>query len=218
MDRKKFFKQGFSKLLETAVTATQETVKLVTEIEAPVKKKSNNSKVSAPSGKKDNTRKTKDTPTFTRSKRPKKGLKYPPGAIENFLNKCTGCGDCVSNCMFNAIVPVYNERLDKNIPQMDTNMFPCHMCKDWPRISSCKPKALKPLKKNELPSFGKVVFMYDYCLNTDMAEPICSACREICPLEVIQFKEQNIVFQNICTACGLCVQSCRTFPKALLIK
>jgi len=212
MDRKKFFKSGLSKFIEAAVEATEEAARMMTEI-SPLDLEKNESKRKA---KKNNNRK-KAAPV-TKSRRPKKGLKYPPGAVENFLIKCTGCGDCIESCPHNAIIPVYNERIKKDIPQMDVNMSPCRMCSDWPCITSCKPKALKPLKKNEMPCFGKIEFIFDFCLNNEMDNPICTACRDICPLGSISFVPKGINFDKTCTACGICIKSCLTFPKALVVK
>lgn len=203
MDRRKFFKSGISKIIEATIATTQ----LMSEIQLD---RLNQKKTFSPA--------KKSKPSFTRAKRPKKGLKYPPGAVENFLSKCIGCNDCVNACPYNSIIPIYNERLGKDIPQMDVNMSACYMCSDWPCISACLPKALKTLQKNELPVFGKVNFESSYCLNNDMAEPICTACKDICPLDSVSFSAQGIKFDKSCTGCGICVKSCPTFPKPLLVK
>lgn len=148
-------------------------------------------------------------------------LPFPPGAItpeSKFLKKCTGCGDCVFNCPYTAIFPVYDEKLNKNIPHLDTNSNACMMCEDWPCIQSCTFGALKPLKINEKPNFGQAKGIFEYCINNHTAEKTCNACQEACPVEkTVIFKKNKPSFAKSCTGCGLCVQSCPTFPKAIRV-
>ncbi len=151
-----------------------------------------------------------------------KGLSLPPGAVQpetKFKSKCTGCGDCVFSCPYNAIFPVYDAELGKNLPFMDMNSNACRMCSDWPCIQACKFDALKPFKSGEASKFGQAKGIFEYCINKNTDEKTCNVCQEACPIEkTVRFRKNQPVFGRSCTGCGLCVQSCPTFPKAIRIK
>ncbi|MCE9500747.1 MAG: 4Fe-4S dicluster domain-containing protein [Leptospira sp.] len=208
MDRRNFLKKSFSKLIEGAINKTEEIYSAATEkIHEFEDKEEDDSFLSAPE--------------LTRSNRISKGLKFPPGALqpkEKFLKKCTGCGDCVQACTYNVLFPVFDSRSGKNIPSMDVNLKACMMCKDWPCINSCGDKALKPLKKKEI-KFGQAKSLFDYCINSKSGEKTCSACEISCPVDsAISFRKNKPVFHQTCTGCGQCVQTCPTFPKAIIVK
>ena len=207
MDRKKFFKTGLSKIVEGAIKATEDAVKSAsTAIEDRKKDKVN-------------TMLAKEAPL--RAKVPKKGLLYPPGALKKvseFKKKCTGCRECVYACPHNALLPVYQPKLDKDLPFIDVNMTACRLCSDWPCIAACKDKALLPLPESKYPKFGKATFLTNNCLNSDFTNPICKLCIETCPVDkAIQMTDETVQINRSCIGCGLCVQVCPTFPKALQI-
>jgi ferredoxin len=148
-------------------------------------------------------------------------LKLPPGAVSpesKFLALCTGCSECIYNCPYTAILPVYREDLGKTIPTMEVNSNPCHACPDTPCISACNYDALKPIKTDAFSKLGQAKGIFEYCINEKTGEKTCEACQIACPIEkTVVFRGEKPTFAKSCIGCGLCVQSCPTFPKAIRI-
>ena len=117
-------------------------------------------------------------------------------------------------------IPVFNISLGKNIAYLYTNANACMMCFDYPCITACNHDALKPLKKKTLPKFGKAKLQKDNCINQKTGEYSCNSCKTSCPVEnVILYNRSYLpTFSNDCTGCGICVQACPSFPKAIAIK
>ena len=208
MDRRQFFKQGFSKLIEGTANIAAEAVESAAKAIKEDRKKD-----------KINSMLAKEPPLKARV--PKKGLLSPPGALKKiteFRKACTGCNECIYACPHNALMPVYQPNLKKDLPFIDVNMTACRLCSDWPCIHACKAGALLPLPEGKYPKFGKATFLTHNCLNSDFSIPICKLCTETCPVDkAIEMTEESVVTGKSCTGCGLCVQVCPTFPKALQI-
>ncbi len=206
MHRKEFFKKGLAKILDSAITKSEEvysTLKNTSDITTEIKLN------------KESTSEVK----FTKSKSIRFGLKFPPGAITDskFENLCTGCEDCINACPYNVLFPVMSPKYKKNIPYLDPNVKACMLCKDWPCIDSCEVKALMPLKKKN-PNIGKAKGFFQYCVNSKINEQVCSACKDSCPVKsAVKFHINQPIFQKNCVGCGICVQACPTFPKAIVI-
>ncbi|MCC5816396.1 MAG: 4Fe-4S dicluster domain-containing protein [Leptospira sp.] len=225
MKRRDLFRKILTKSIDISIEKGEEAIEIFKEYTNPelvtedkLAPESSKYKVTAESSSDElkNTHTSNEKANFKHSKLP-----FPPGSVnpeEKFLKKCTGCGDCVFNCPYTAIFPVYNDKLGKNIPHLDTNSNACMMCEDWPCINSCNFGALKPLKINEKPKLGQAKGIFDYCINHHTEEMTCNACQEACPIEkTVFFRKNKPNFAKSCTGCGLCVQSCPTFPKAIRI-
>ncbi|MCB1177299.1 MAG: 4Fe-4S dicluster domain-containing protein [Leptospiraceae bacterium] len=217
MDRKKFFKHGFKKILGAVKEAKEIKEEIPGAISKIVKSKTKN----------EEHEKTIELPPPPEEMKPKrntrfKNLNFPPGAIEgkgNFEKTCTGCGDCIAACPYNTIFPVYDPKYGKSLPFMDLNLTACMMCKDYPCIKSCNHKALKKIPKSRKPIFGQAKATYKFCLNSQYEEQVCEKCKEACPINnVIKITNGKPGFSDKCTGCGICVASCPTFPKAIVIK
>lgn len=207
MDRKEFFKVGIKKLFQAADKVAElkekfpqvlhSTIQKEIPIETPVEK---------------------ETPRKSLSF---KNLSFPPGAIKpkkKFISTCTSCGDCISACPYNAIFPVYEDKYNKSLPYLDVNMNPCFMCYNYPCIQSCRYNALEPLLENQKPKFGRAKLIFENCLNSD-EDYECNVCKQVCPIEnVVTITKKKPRFALDCTGCGLCVQNCPTFPKAIVVK
>jgi len=139
-------------------------------------------------------------------------LPRPPGALQDvdqFLNKCTSCGDCIVACPHGVLftVPgIYG-------PVFDPNLKACRLCPEFPCIQSCEPKALKKLRKNHLPWFGRACLLSEECRNhpdKKEDEEICSICIKGCPVEeAILLSEDSLPeFADHCTGCGMCALVC----------
>lgn len=150
-----------------------------------------------------------------------RGLQPPPGhirPIQKFQDTCTGCGDCVFACPYNAIFPVYNEKKGKNFPYLDVNANACHLCEDWPCIQSCNFGALKPFNNGKVRKMGRAKGLFEYCINNQTGEKTCNACEEACPIDkTVIFRRNKPTFAESCVGCGLCVQACPTYPKSIRI-
>lgn len=211
MDRKDFFKKGFRKILGVVKEAKEIKEEIPSKLKKIItKEEMSPEKVSLPE-------------EIVPKKNFKfKNLVHPPGAIsepKKFSEKCTGCGDCIHACPYNAIFPVYESKLGKNLPFMDLNVNACLMCEDFPCIQSCKPKALVKLKKKEKLKLGQAKLQYQFCLNHGEEENYCTSCEESCPVKnVVSYKNGKPSFSKDCTGCGICVKACPTFPKAIVIK
>ncbi len=161
---------------------------------------------------------------------PLKGKKIfprPPGALQSaakFNKACTRCNDCIIACphsiLFN-LSPISG-------PVFDPEIFPCHLCEDWPCIEACETGALQPLGSDTYPKFGEAVLIEDNCLNTPenrinrgaakKRESYCKSCVTSCPVEaVVLNKEKLPAFEEYCTGCGLCVRACPVDPRAIKI-
>jgi ferredoxin-type protein NapG len=209
MDRKDFFKKGIWKAIKGTIETAEDTYQSVTE--TFTKPKEVVEEVST------------IFPNVTKSRKVLRNLQKPPGANTDkkiYEKKCVGCGDCIHACPYNAIFPVYNEKLNKNIAYVDTNNNACLMCSDYPCIAACDHDALKPLKKKTLPKFGKAKLQKDFCINSKTKEYSCNACRTSCPVEGVVSFGKNFLpkFSADCTGCGICVSACPTFPKSILIQ
>jgi len=215
MNRKKFFKEGLIQIFK-AVKKSKEVQQIIPEKIKEVIV--NNSNI------KNTTEEISNLePNYLKPKRQTfKNLKHPPGALrekKKFESKCTGCGDCITACPHDVILPLYVDRLNKSLPFMDLNFKACQMCIDYPCIQACKPKALKPFSKKEKPKFGQAKLIFENCLNYTEKNLNCTTCKDSCPVEnVVSFSNTKPKFSRNCTGCGQCVMACPTFPKAIVIK
>lgn len=216
MERKDFFKKGIFQALKKAVETTEEVYDVIHDSVA--------GKISEPEVEEvaDNKEYLPELPGMSKAKKINRNLKFPPGAIEKekFFKKCTGCGDCIEACPYNTLFPVYDSKLEKNFPYLDPNMNACMMCFDFPCINACEENALKPLKKKETLKLGQAKPLIEHCINTRTGKDTCNVCRTSCPVENVVSYNKNFQprFSKDCTGCGICVQACPTFPRAIVVK
>lgn len=213
LDRKDFFKKGFVSLFKKV----KETQDMVAEVPF-ILKDSLSEKVTP----EEESNAFRTIPEFSKSRKIKKNIKYPPGAIkpkEKFDSKCNSCGDCITACQYGTIFPVFDSNLNRNFPFLDPNLIACQLCEDTPCISACSTGALKSLKKKESINLGKAKIIFNNCINNNSLEEECNSCYKSCPVEgTINFKKGKPIIGKSCTGCGICAQSCPTFPKAIFIK
>lgn len=151
----------------------------------------------------------------------------PPGALaseKKFQQACTRCNDCIVACPHGVIFNLgpYSG------PVLNTNLFACHLCEDFPCIQSCDEGALLPMPENTLPWFGTAHLVEEHCLNygpnrkssgrAKKRTPYCKLCVEACPVDAIQLNQEKLPeIEDHCTGCGLCIQSCPVDPVAFRI-
>ncbi|MCS7205680.1 MAG: 4Fe-4S binding protein [Leptospiraceae bacterium] len=139
----------------------------------------------------------------------------PPGAVSDpktFLSLCTSCGDCIISCKNYAIFRIP----EIEGPVMNPNYKACLLCEDYPCISACDTKALRPLEEGALPYFGFAKVKEEKCLNfplknTKKRKLNCNLCYEHCPIEdAISLKNKVPEIQSSCVGCGICKSKCPT--------
>ncbi|MEJ2230241.1 MAG: 4Fe-4S dicluster domain-containing protein [Nitrospirales bacterium] len=137
----------------------------------------------------------------------KTGWLRPPGAVEEemFLERCTGCADCVEACPHDAI-----QTLSSNdTPVIFPEESPCQLCEDLPCIGACETEALLPLESRFQVNMGVAKVWPKMCT----AGNGCNACVSKCPTGAISmdFALFRIGVDDVrCVGCGVCQYICQT--------
>lgn len=137
----------------------------------------------------------------------KTGWLRPPGAVEEemFLERCTGCADCVEVCPHDAI-----QTLSSNdTPVIFPEESPCQLCEDLPCIGACETEALLPLESRFQVNMGVAKVWPKMCT----AGNGCNACVSKCPTGAISmdFALFRIGVDDVrCVGCGVCQYICQT--------
>lgn len=148
----------------------------------------------------------------------------PPGALEEaqFLESCTGCGECVDACPHESI-RVLEEPHGPDVPgRRETPVIypdeqPCYLCDDFPCIAACEPEALRPVAAVKEVNMGIAVVSQRICT----AGQGCNACVGPCPTRaiVMDFASLSIrVDGDLCVGCGMCEHICKTVNDHIAIK
>lgn len=127
----------------------------------------------------------------------------PPWAVNDFLDRCTRCDDCIGACTTGVLV-----RGDGGFPATDYRMADCSFCGDC--VTACRPRALARIE-DAVPWYRSIV-IEETCL-TRMGV-VCRSCGEHCDAQAIRFTPQPggvampSVAASSCTGCGACVAVC----------
>ncbi|MCM1522435.1 MAG: 4Fe-4S dicluster domain-containing protein [Muribaculaceae bacterium] len=148
----------------------------------------------------------------------------PPGVYErkDFLDRCTGCGLCISHCMTKVLRPAIGEYglLRVFHPVKDYNRSYCaYTCTRCTNL--CPTGALTPLTKEEKKrnAVGLAMVSIDRCIS-------CGKCAESCRAEAItlvEFENRGgrlfpVVNASKCIGCGSCQYVCPAVPyKAIIV-
>jgi ferredoxin-type protein NapG len=146
----------------------------------------------------------------------------PPGAVEEslFLQRCTGCSDCINACPHDAIEHAPARfRAAANTPRLDPSKMPCWLCDDLPCIAACTEQALVP----DADRMGTAQVNRFDCLNLLGNE--CHTCVERCPIDgAIDLGHPGqgalgapTIHEAMCVGCGICHYVCPAPEKAILI-
>lgn len=154
--------------------------------------------------------KHRDAPSPIKKEQPvpeKTGWLRPPGAVEEklFLERCTGCADCIEVCPHDAIQVLSSN----DTPVIYPGESPCKLCEDLPCIGACTTEALLPVADRFQVNMGVAKVWAKMCT----AETGCNACVSRCPTDALSmdFASYHIrVDDSVCVGCGICQYICGT--------
>lgn len=141
----------------------------------------------------------------------------PPGAINElqFLAGCTGCGDCIAACPYDALVTA-PERFSSIVgtPLIEADSSACWMCVDFPCIAACDAGVLNDVIP---PIMGTARVIEHLCLAHH--HTTCTVCSERCPVHgaITISAGKPSVNEEICTGCGVCRYVCPAPENAILL-
>ena len=139
----------------------------------------------------------------------------PPGAVaeDDFLERCTKCGDCLEVCPYEAIV----HHPKDETPVIFQEKSPCRLCEDFPCIDACETEALLPVGNIMDIQMGLAVVIHQDCT----AAHGCNACVSKCPTQAISMNFSNfrvMVNEQDCVGCGICQHICHSVNDRVAIK
>ncbi len=154
----------------------------------------------------------------------------PPGVFDRkeFLDRCTGCGLCISHCMTGVLRPSTTEygilRALHHVKDYDIAKcaIGCTRC-----TQLCPTGALKPLTKEEKrhSSVGLATVTLTNCISYS-GNRHCGRCAEACRPEAIKMVDKGIAHRGLapvvdatlCIGCGACQFVCPATPhKAIVV-
>jgi ferredoxin-type protein NapG len=147
----------------------------------------------------------------------------PPGAVteDQFLELCTGCGDCITACPHDVIYKTGVQTANGEAsPVLFITVSACHLCEDTPCIAACETGALVPTDR-VLIRLSEATVVPDNCWSANGHDPECNFCADACPLNEIAISHESGSAPNIhedgCTGCGLCFHACPAPGKPIQI-
>ncbi len=147
-------------------------------------------------------------------------LLRPPGALspdEDFLERCSGCGDCLPVCPADAIFPVKRED-GRLLPAIAPARTPCYLCDRLPCVEACPDGALIDPGGPERVRIGIAKVDPRRCVT--FRGQRCDRCHKVCPYPdraIMMIGLRPLVNSSSCTGCGLCEHACPEEPKAIQV-
>jgi len=157
---------------------------------------------------------------------PDHALLRPPGASANeneFLAKCTRCGQCVEACPYDTLhLADLSRGTSAGTPYFIAAQIPCSLCEGYDEplcIKACPTDALAHVPTLEEITIGTAVINSELCWAYNGI--MCRHCWHACPWPdiALQYDQmlQPVVNADACVGCGLCEQACPTEIKSITI-
>ena len=143
----------------------------------------------------------------------------PPGALspdQRFVDRCTGCADCVEVCPVNAIVMV--EEGERSLPAIVPSLQACVLCDALPCITACPEDALADPGGPAKVRIGIARVDPRRCVT--FSGQACDRCFRACPYPhqaIMMIGGRPLVSPSSCTGCGLCEHACPEDPPAIVV-
>lgn len=147
----------------------------------------------------------------------------PPGSrsVPRFLDRCTGCGLCITACPTRVLQPALLHYGLRGImkPRLDFTKgfcnFDCNICTQICPEGALLPLPLPEKKKTQI---ALASFHRDRCI-VQQNRTECGACTEHCPTKALYTKEESfpIHHRDKCTACGQCEGVCPEGAVSLVV-
>jgi polyferredoxin len=150
----------------------------------------------------------------------------PPGgkAYASFLERCVGCGTCVSVCPTGVLVPVGRELGAGGLARVRLDFarsycaYECNAC-----LAVCPSGAISyfPLAAKKRIKVGKSRLDKKLCIPFEFGRD-CGACQEQCPTGALTMEPHKSTFvpvqhEEYCIGCGACQFACPTRPRKAIV-
>ena len=125
----------------------------------------------------------------------------PPGATDDGLLACSGCGSCLEVC------PTHIISLVDDLPTLNFSVGECTFCGECAK--ACPEQVFHGRSSHRFPH---VALITDSCLAQNRVE--CQSCRDACPEQAIRFRPQAggpflpVLDEGACNGCGACISLC----------
>jgi len=147
----------------------------------------------------------------------------PPGAagVEQFLDRCTACHLCISECPTGVLQPAFLEYglLGLMKPRMDYRAAFCNFdCRRCGEVCPDGAIDLLDLAAKHLVKIGETHFDRDKCVVVTNGTD-CAACSEHCPTKAVSTIPYGnnlrlpLVKDELCIGCGACEYACPVKPE-----
>jgi ferredoxin-type protein NapG len=197
MDRRRFFRRGFSELIRpivSAISPLERVARKIGEMESTIANRTVG----------------KIAPDL---------WLRPPGAVaeKQFVQTCDRSGKCVEACPAKCINLDATGQKGAGAPYIEIDTAACVVCDGLYCMHVCPSGALVPTGINDI-DMGTAVWHEETCTRGGGSD--CKICVDECPLGemAIQLKNGEIAVQPLgCIGCGMCQHFCPTSPKSIVV-
>ena len=138
----------------------------------------------------------------------------PPGSgnVERFLDRCTGCGLCITACPTHVLRPSRTQHGLRGVmkPYLDFTEgfcnFDCNICTTVCPEGALLPLALAEKKQTQI---ALAAFKREHCI-VQQQRTECGACTEHCPTKALYTEEEKFPSCDMetCYVCHACIETC----------
>ena len=134
---------------------------------------------------------------------------FPPGAVPDFGQKCTMCGDCLPACPESAIREVLDETTGNRVAGIVPSVSACVMCAELPCVDACGDGFLERSDDGSFPGIGTAEINEHVCLAHNGIP--CFTCYDACPRKGTAIRmahNRPVITVDECSGCGICENAC----------